>query len=108
MSRGALVADDREAISTLEVDNSQESWDGVTYEVFAAERQCLPEDFEGRMQVAAAAIGAPWRAYDLHDGRCPALSGGNCQCGLVSYFSNERWIAGVDMFHSIQDIFPLH
>lgn len=70
------MANDREAISTLEADSSQESWDGVTYEVFAAERQCLPEDFEGRMQVAAAAIGAPWRAYDLHDGLCPILRGG--------------------------------
>ena len=102
------MADDREAISTLEADSSHESWGGVTYEAFTAERQCLPEDFEGRMQVAAAAIGAPWRAYDLHDGLCPILRGGNCQCGLVSYFSNGRWIAGVDMFHSIQDIFPLH
>lgn len=48
------------------------------------------------------------KGYDLHDGRCPVLNGGNCQCGLVSYFSNGRWIAGVDMFHSTQDIFPLH
>lgn len=102
------MAEDRTPISTLEVDGAAEAWDGVTYEVFAAERQCLPEDFEGRMQVATAAIGAPWRAYDLHDGLCPVLSGGNCQCGLVSYFSNGRWIAGVDIFHCVVDQYSLH
>lgn len=102
------MADDREAISTLDADSSQESWDGVTYVVFAAERQCLPEDLEGRMQVATAAIGVPWRAYDLHEGRCPILVGGNCQCGLVSYFSNGRWIAGVDIFHSVVNQYSLH
>ncbi|PJL60173.1 hypothetical protein B9Y82_16145 [Stenotrophomonas maltophilia] len=80
----------------------------MTYEVFAAERQCLPEDFEGRMQVAAAAIGAPWRAYDLHDGRCPAWTGRHCQCGLVSCFSNARWVAEVDMFHSLQAVHLMH
>lgn len=103
------MADDQTPISTVvEADRSQEAWDGVTYVVFAAKRQCLPEDFEGRMAVATETIGVPWRAYDLHDGRCPMLAGGNCQCRLVSYFSNGRWIAGVDMFHSIQAIVLLH
>lgn len=102
------MADDREAISTLEADSSHESWDGVTYKVLAAERQCLPEDFEGRMQVAAAAIGAPWKAYDLHDGRCPAWAGRHCQCGLISCFSNGRLVAEVDMFHCLQAVWSLN
>lgn len=97
------MADDQTPISTVETDRSQEAWDGVTYVVYAAERQCLPEDFEGRAEVAQDAIGEPWKAYDLHDGRCPAWAGGHCQCGLVSCFSNGRWVAEVDMFHSVID-----
>lgn len=102
------MADDQTPISTVETDRSEETWDGVTYVVYAAERQCLPEDFEGRAEVARDAIGEPWRAYDLHDGRCSAWTGGHCQCGLISCFSNGRWVAEVDMFHSVQDIYPLH
>lgn len=83
------MADDQEAISTVEPDGSPETWDGVTYEVFAAERQCLPEDFEGRMQVATAAIGAPWRAYALHDGRCPILVGGQLPMRAGELF--QQW-----------------
>jgi len=75
----------------------------VTYVVFAAERHCLPEDFEGRAEAAKDAIGEPWRAYDLHDGRCPAWTGGHCQCGLVSCFSNGRWVVEIDLFHSVID-----
>jgi hypothetical protein len=102
------VADDQTPISTVETDRSQEAWDGVTYVVYASERQCLPEDFEGRAEVAKDAIGEPWRAYDLHDGRCPAWTGGHCQCGLVSCFSNGRWVAEVDVFHSVIDQHSLH
>lgn len=97
------MADDQTPISTVETDRSQEAWDGVTYVVYAAERQCLPEDFEGRAEVAKDAIGEPWRVYDLHDGRCPAWTGGHCRCGLISCFSNGRWVAEVDMFHSVID-----
>lgn len=102
------MAEEQTSISTLETDGPPEVWDGVTYVVFAAERQCLPEDFEGRAEVAKDAIGEPWKAYDLHDGRCPAWTGGHCQCGLISCFSNGRWVAEVDIFHSVQDIYPLH
>lgn len=102
------MADEQTPFSTVETDRSQEAWDGVTYVVYAAERQCLPEDFEGRAGVAKDAIGEPWKAYDLHDGRCPAWAGGHCQCGLVSCFSNGRWVAEVDMFHSLQSLYSLH
>lgn len=102
------MAEEQTSISTLEADGPSEAWDGVTYVVFAAERQCLPEDFEGRAEVAKEAIGEPWKAYDLHDGRCPAWTGGHCQCGLVSCFSNGRWVAEVDMSHSLQQVHSLH
>jgi len=97
------MAEEQTSISTLEGDGPPEVWDGATYVVFAAERQCLPEDFEGRAEVARDAIGEPWKAYDLHDGRCPAWAGGHCRCGLVSCFSNGRWVVEVDMFHSVID-----
>lgn len=102
------MAEEQTSISTLEGDGPPEVWDGVTYVVFAAERQCLPEDFEGRAEVANEAIGEPWKAYDLHDGRCPAWTGGHCQCGLVSCFSNGRWVVEVDVFHSVVDRYSLH
>lgn len=78
------MADDQMPISTVETDRSQEAWDGVTYVVYAAERQCLPEDFESWAEVAKDAIGEPWKAYDLHEGRCPAWTGGHCQCGRLA------------------------
>ncbi len=101
------MADDQVTNSTVE-SGSPEAWDGVTYVVFAAERQCLPEDFEGRAEVAKEAIGEPWGAYDLHDRRCPVWAGGRCQCGLISCFSNDRWVAEIDMFHSVQAIYAIH
>lgn len=96
------MADDREPISTVDADSLVEPWDGVTYVIYAAERQCLPEDFEGRVEVARQAIGDPWRAFDLHDPACPKTEGGCCACGLVSVFTNDRWVAYVDMFHNLQ------
>jgi len=47
-----------------------EGWDGVTYVIFAAERQCPSEDYQGRLEVARQAIGELWRAFDLHDPAC--------------------------------------
>lgn len=85
-----------------------ESWDGVTDLIFASERQCLPEDYQGRLEVARQAIGEPTRAFDLHNPACPRVEGGNCACGLVSIFTNDRWVAHVDMFRAIQEIYPLH
>jgi hypothetical protein len=84
-----------------------EPWDGVTYVIYAAERQCLPEDFEGRLEVARQAIGEPWRAFDLHDPLCPRAEGRDCTCGLVSVFTNDRWVAYVDAFHAVQAIHGL-
>ncbi|MGH8036497.1 MAG: hypothetical protein ACREPD_02025 [Stenotrophomonas sp.] len=98
------VAEDQEPISTVEVDSSMEGWDGVTYVIFAAERQCLPEDYEGRLAVATQAIGQPWRHFDLHDPTCPRIDGGPCCCGLVSVFTNDRWVAYVDMSHAVQAV----
>lgn len=69
------MTDEQEPISTVDTDSSMEGWDGVTYVIFAAERQCLPEDFQGRLQVARQAIGEPWRAFDLHDPACRSRVG---------------------------------
>lgn len=102
------MAEDQEPISTLETDTTMEGWDGVTYVIFAAERQCAPEDYHGRLEVARAAIGDPSRTFDLHDPACPKIDGGPCCCGLVSVFTNDRWVAYVDMFHSLQAVHAMH
>lgn len=102
------MTDDQEPISTVDTDSPMEGWDGVTYVIFAAERQCLPEDFQGRQEVARAAIGQPLRAFDLHDPACPKIEGRECTCGLVSIFTNDRWVAYVDMFHNLQAVHPLN
>lgn len=86
-----------------------EGWDGVTYVIFAAEWQCLPEDYQGRLEVARQAIGDPLRAFDFHDPACPRIDGGDCcACGLVSIFTNDRWVAYVDMFHALQSVDSIH
>ena len=85
-----------------------EGWEGITYVIFAAERQCRPEDYQGRLEVARQDIGEPWRAFDLHDPACPRIEGGDCACGLVSIFTNDRWVAYVDMFNRLQAIHSLH
>lgn len=101
------MADDQEPISTVETDSSMEGWDGITYVIFAAERQCAPEDYQGRLEVARQAIGEPVSAFDLHDPACPKIDGGPCCCGLVSIFTNDRWVAYVDMFHTLQAVHSL-
>lgn len=102
------MTDDQEPISNVDTDSSMEGWDGVTYVIFAAERQCLPEDFQGRLEVARQAIGEPWRAFDLHDPLCPKIEGRECACGLVSVFTNDRWVAYVDAFHILQIVHPVN
>lgn len=102
------MADDLEPISTVETDSSMEGWDGITYVIFAAERQCPPEDYQGRLEVARQAIGEPVSAFDLHDPACPKIEGGACCCGLVSVFTNDRWVAYVGMSHTVQAIHGLN
>lgn len=102
------MADDLEPISTVETDSSMEGWDGITYVIFAAERQCPPEDYQGRLEVARQAIGEPVSAFDLHDPACPKIEGGPCRCGLVSIFTNDRWVAYVDMAHALQAVYAIH
>lgn len=102
------MTDEQEPISTVDTDSSMEGWDGVTYVIFAAERQCLPEDYQGRLEVARQAIGEPLRAFDLHDPACPKVEGGACACGLVSIFTNARWVAYVDMYCRVQAIHPMN
>lgn len=102
------MSDAPEAISEVEADSSVEGWDGVTYVIFAAEWQCPPEDYQGRQEVARAAIGQPLRAFDLHDPACPKIEGRACCCGLVTVFTNDRWVAYVDMFHTLVYQYPLN
>lgn len=54
----------------------------ITYVIYAAERQCLPEDYQGRIEVARQAIGEPWRAVDLHDPLCPKIEAGAAPSAL--------------------------
>lgn len=102
------MAEDQEPISTLEADSSMEGWDGITYVIFAAEWQCPPEDYQGRLEVAREAIGQPSRAFDLHDPACPRTEGEACCCGLVSVFTNDRWVAYVDIRHQVVGKHPIH
>jgi hypothetical protein len=96
------------AVSTVDTDSKPEVWDGITYVIYAAEQECLPEDYQGRLEVARQAIGEPWRAFDLHDPACPKIDGGECARGLVSVFTNGRWVAYVDMSHGLQALHSLH
>lgn len=50
------------ANSVVEDGGNTVAWDSVTYVVFAAERQCLPEDFEHRHRwpgMLSANLGRP-------------------------------------------------
>lgn len=91
----------------MDADKQGGGLDGIIYDIYAAEGQCLPEDYQVRLDVARQAIGEPLRVFDLHEPACPRTDGRDCACGLVSIFTNERWVAYVDMFHAIQEIYPL-
>lgn len=102
------MTNDQEPIPTVDTDREAEIWDGVTCVIYAAEKQCPPDDYAKRLEVARRAIGEPWRAFDLHDPACPKTEGQACCCGLVSVFTNDRWVAYVDMFHTLQTVHAIH
>lgn len=103
---GRPVTDEQEPISTVDTDSPLKSWDGVTYVIYAAERQFLPEDYQDRLEVARQAIGEPGRRPprpSVPQDRVTARA-----FGLVSIFTNARWVAYVDAVHSLKAVYSVN